>query len=117
MVTTRSPGSRTSSDNWPLTVGWILCFRTLGDIFDVRAFIIIHIVFCCILGLIWIIIFTLTLAAFFKGFILNSEAEDVLKDSIFSFRYRHHTTETGMGDLTTTERVSRADDMELQSLH
>ena len=74
---------------WALTfpnVGWILTLRVLGNVFQLRAFMILHIVCCCVLGLAWVVLFCLTIAAFLKGFILNSKPEDVLEDSIFSFR-------------------------------
>ncbi|EFI27215.1 hypothetical protein CC1G_15040 [Coprinopsis cinerea okayama7 len=74
---------------WALTfpnVGWILTLRVLGNLFDIDGFKILHLVCCFILAVVWLILFVLTCVAFYKGFIFNSEDEDVIKDSFYSLR-------------------------------
>jgi hypothetical protein len=41
------------------------------------------------LGLTWIVLFVLTLIAFKRGYILESDPEDVLKDAIYNRRVTH----------------------------
>ena len=55
--------------------------RALGEIFEVRALTIIHMVMAVVLCLTWAVLFVLTVIAFYRGLILCSDEEDVLKDS------------------------------------
>ena len=63
--------------------------RVIGDIFHFKAFKIIHIILCGCLGLTWIVLFVLTLVAFKRGYILESDPEDVLKDAIYTHGIAH----------------------------
>ncbi|TFK27689.1 hypothetical protein FA15DRAFT_635310 [Coprinopsis marcescibilis] len=76
---------------WALTfpnVGWILALRVPGDLFHLQAFKVLHLICCCLLTATWAILFTLTIVAFFKGFIFNSNDEDVVKDALYYLDFR-----------------------------
>lgn len=64
------------------TVGWISCIRVLGDIFDLKGFYIWHLVMTIIMCILWVVLFSLTLVAFFKGEIFYAKDEDMLKDIV-----------------------------------
>jgi tellurite resistance protein TehA-like permease len=69
---------------WALTfpnVGWIALLREFGDIFNIKAFYVIHLIFAIILCLTWLVLFTLTCTAFFHEKIFFSKEEDVVQDS------------------------------------
>ena len=63
-------------------MGWVLTFRVLGNAFNSRALFILHIVCCIVLLVVWLVLFSFTLIAFQKKFILISEPEDIVKDSL-----------------------------------
>ncbi|KAK7692818.1 hypothetical protein QCA50_004453 [Cerrena zonata] len=68
---------------WALTfpnVGWILCIKKFGDIFELRGFYIWHFTMVILMCATWIILFVLTVVAFWKGKIFMASEEDVLKD-------------------------------------
>ncbi|KAI0697770.1 voltage-dependent anion channel [Cytidiella melzeri] len=68
---------------WALTfpnVGWIACIRLLGDIFEVKGLFIWHTVMAVLMCLVWLVLFTLTALAFWKGKIFMAKDEDVIKD-------------------------------------
>ncbi|THH28722.1 hypothetical protein EUX98_g5462 [Antrodiella citrinella] len=68
---------------WALTfpnVGWISTIRVLGDIFNLKGFFIWHLVMTIIMCTVWVVLFSLTLLAFWKGKIFYARDEDVLKD-------------------------------------
>ncbi|KAH8093113.1 voltage-dependent anion channel-domain-containing protein [Cristinia sonorae] len=70
---------------WALTfpnVGWISTIRVLGDIFNLKGFFIWHLVMAIIMCALWVILFSLTILAFFKGKIFYAKDEDVLKDIV-----------------------------------
>ena len=64
-----------------LAVGWISTIRALGDIFELKGFFVWHTTMAVIMCIVWIVLFTLTVFAFFKGKIFMAKDEDVLKDS------------------------------------
>lgn len=64
------------------SVGWIATLRVLGDIFDIKGFFIVHLIFAILMCLTWTILFVLTVMAFWKGLIFRSKEEDVLNDSV-----------------------------------
>lgn len=63
-------------------VGWIATIRVLGDIFDIKGFFTLHLIFAILMCLTWVVLFVLTVTAFWKGLIFRSKEEDVLKDSV-----------------------------------
>lgn len=64
----------------PLIVGWILCIRKIGDIFDIQGFRVWNLVMTILLCCVWLVLFGLTVVAFWEGKIFNSTAEDVIRD-------------------------------------
>ncbi|KAF9522586.1 voltage-dependent anion channel-domain-containing protein [Crepidotus variabilis] len=69
---------------WALTfpnVGWIATLRLLGDIFHIRGFYVLHLIMCILMCFTWAILFVLTVVAFAKGRIFQSNEEDVVKDA------------------------------------
>ncbi|KAJ8468645.1 hypothetical protein ONZ45_g17174 [Pleurotus djamor] len=70
---------------WALTfpnVGWIATMRLLGDIFRINGFYVTHAIMAILICVVWLILFVLTIIAFWKGLIFQSKEEDVIKDSI-----------------------------------
>jgi len=70
---------------WALTfpnVGFISTIRVLGDTFQLQAFYIWHIVMVSIICVIWVILFVLTLVAFWRGEIFMAKPEDVVLDTL-----------------------------------
>ncbi|KII91028.1 hypothetical protein PLICRDRAFT_107381 [Plicaturopsis crispa FD-325 SS-3] len=68
---------------WALTfpnVGWISTLRVLGDIFHLEGFFVLHLTMTIIMCITWLILFVLTVLAFWKGKIFMAKEEDVLKD-------------------------------------
>ncbi|KAI0046501.1 hypothetical protein FA95DRAFT_1493955 [Auriscalpium vulgare] len=68
---------------WALTfpnVGWISTLRGLGDALHIPAFHYIHAVMTTIMCATWVILFTLTALAFYRGKIFFAKPEDVLQD-------------------------------------
>lgn len=68
---------------WALTfpnVGWILCIKKFGDIFQLRGFYIWNFVMVLLMCATWVILFCLTVIAFWRGKIFMASSEDVLKD-------------------------------------
>ncbi|KAI0082018.1 hypothetical protein K474DRAFT_1703482 [Panus rudis PR-1116 ss-1] len=68
---------------WALTfpnVGWILTLRKLGDIFHLRVFYIWQLVMTILMCIIWLVLFSLTAIAFWKGKIFISSPEEILRD-------------------------------------
>jgi hypothetical protein len=61
-------------------VGWIVTFRVLGDVFDIKFFLILNFISTILLFLTWIVLFSLTVVAFWKGLIFKSSDEDFLDD-------------------------------------
>ncbi|KAK0460049.1 voltage-dependent anion channel-domain-containing protein [Desarmillaria tabescens] len=89
---------------WALTfpnVGWISVTRTLGDIFGIEFLYIIHLCLTIVMVLTWIILFVLTIVAFWKGLIFKSKEEDVLKDILPA--YNEHE-DTGIHAVTDGEQ-------------
>ncbi|KAF9042662.1 hypothetical protein BDZ89DRAFT_273056 [Hymenopellis radicata] len=74
---------------WALTfpnVGWISATRGLGDAFDFHALYTIHLVMTIIVCVIWGVLAVLTALALWRGKILKSSPEDVLKDTRTRFK-------------------------------
>ncbi|KAE9396128.1 hypothetical protein BT96DRAFT_966540 [Gymnopus androsaceus JB14] len=68
---------------WALTfpnVGWICTTRVLGDVFKVQGLYRFHLFMTVSLCLTWIVLFVLTLVAFWRGLIFYSKDEDVIRD-------------------------------------
>ena len=63
-------------------VGWISTIRVLGDIFDLKGFYDWHLVMTVIMCAVWVVLFVLTLLAFFKGKIFLAKPEEVIQDSV-----------------------------------
>ncbi|KAF9450552.1 hypothetical protein P691DRAFT_700995 [Macrolepiota fuliginosa MF-IS2] len=79
---------------WALTfpnVGWIATIRELADIFNLPGFHVLHIIMAVLMCITWVVLFVLTVVAFFQGHIFKSMPEDVIKDS---FLHRHEEGET-----------------------
>lgn len=65
-----------------ITVGWIATTRALGDIFELQGFYSLHLIMAVLMCGTWLILFVLTILAFWRGLIFKSKPEDVLKDSM-----------------------------------
>ncbi len=63
-------------------VGWISTTRALGDIFHLNGLFSLHLIMAVIMCITWVILFILTVMAFWRGLIFRSKPEDVLKDSM-----------------------------------
>ncbi|KAI0060713.1 hypothetical protein BV25DRAFT_923793 [Artomyces pyxidatus] len=69
---------------WALTfpnVGWISMLRGLGDTLNIPGFYIVHAVMATLMCLTWLVLFTLTGVAFYRGEIFFAKPEDVLRDT------------------------------------
>jgi len=68
---------------WALTfpnVGWISAMRAIGDVLQIEFFFTLHAIFAFLMLVIWCILIVLTGVAIFRGVILKSKPEDVIKD-------------------------------------
>lgn len=63
-----------------IAVGWIATIRVLGDIFDLEGFFVWHLIMAIAMCTVWIVLFTLTAVAFWKGKIFLAKDEDVVQD-------------------------------------
>lgn len=82
------PDVELSFIDWALTfpnVGWILATRSLGDVFNFGALHTIHLIMTIVICFTWATLVVLTALAFWRGLILKSSPDDVIKDSRFSF--------------------------------
>jgi hypothetical protein len=61
-------------------VGWISCLRVLGDALQIDAFFALHAVMAVIMCMVWAVLFSLTVFAFYKGKIFFAAEADVLRD-------------------------------------
>jgi hypothetical protein len=61
-------------------VGWILTISKIGEIFDIQGFHVWNLVMTVIMCATWVVLFILTVIAFWEGKIFNSTPEDVLRD-------------------------------------
>lgn len=61
-------------------MGFISVIRVLADIFDLPGFIVWHTVMVVFICITWVVLFFLTLMAFWRGKILFAKPEEVLKD-------------------------------------
>jgi len=69
---------------WALTfpnVGWISTLRALGDVLQIEFFFTLHAIFAFTMLAIWCILIVFTGIAIFKGVILRSKPEDVIRDT------------------------------------
>ena len=64
------------------TVGWIATIRLLGDTFNIEGFFVWHMVMEILMCIVWLILFSLTVVAFWKGKIFMAKDEDVLEDML-----------------------------------
>jgi len=62
-------------------VGFISVIRVLADIFDLPGFIVWHTIMVILICITWVVLFFLTLMAFWRGKIFFADPEDVLKDT------------------------------------
>jgi len=70
---------------WALTfpnVGWILTLRKLGDIFDIQGFHVLNLVMTIFMCVTWLVLFVLTVLAFWEGKIFISSSEAVIRDTL-----------------------------------
>lgn len=67
-------------DTESFLVGWIASLRAFGDIFDIQFFFALHLIMTILMCITWLILFVLTIVAFWKGLIFRSKDEDVIKD-------------------------------------
>ena len=58
----------------------IASIRALADIFDLKGFYVWHVVMVSLLCVTWLVLFILTLVAFWRGEILMAKPEDVVID-------------------------------------
>jgi tellurite resistance protein TehA-like permease len=68
---------------WALTfpnVGWISCLRVLGDALQINGFFVLHAVMAVVMCMVWAVLFSLTVLAFYKGKIFLAAEADVLRD-------------------------------------
>lgn len=61
-------------------MGFITVIRVLADTFDLPGFVTWHIVMAVCMCITWLVLFFLTLMAFWRGKIFFAKPEDVLKD-------------------------------------
>ena len=61
-------------------MGWISTLRALGDALDIPGFFVVHAVMAVIMFIVWLILFSLTALAFWKGKIFLATETDVLRD-------------------------------------
>jgi len=69
---------------WALTfpnVGWIATLRVLGDALNIKFFYILHAIFAFLMLAVWCVLIILTGYAIWKGVILKSKPEDVIRDT------------------------------------
>lgn len=62
-------------------MGWISTLRALGDVLQIEFFFTLHAIFAFLMLVIWGILIVLTGIAIFKGVILRSKPEDVIRDT------------------------------------
>ena len=63
-------------------VGWISTLRVLGDTLNIEGFYAVHLVMAVIMCTVWLVLFVLTMMAFWKGKIFLAKSEDVIQDEI-----------------------------------
>ena len=56
--------------------------RVLGDIFNIQGFFVWHLVMTVLMCAVWVVLFALTVLAFWKGKIFLAKDEDVWKDTV-----------------------------------
>lgn len=61
-------------------VGWISTLRALGDALNIPGFFTLHAIMAVLMCIVWLILFSLTAVAFWKGKIFLAAETDVLKD-------------------------------------
>ncbi|KAA1475536.1 hypothetical protein DENSPDRAFT_783604 [Dentipellis sp. KUC8613] len=92
---------------WALTfpnVGWISTLRVLGDVLQIRAFYILHLIMAILMCITWLVLFCLTAVAFWRGKIFLAQDEDVIRDWRFvahnddAFREKMTTPDSGRSD-------------------
>lgn len=62
-------------------MGFISVIRVLADTFDLPGFIVWHTIMVIFICITWIVLFFLTLMAFWRGKIFYAKPEDVLMDT------------------------------------
>ena len=63
------------------TVGWISTLRVLGDTLNIPGFYVVHIIMAVLMCGTWLVLFGLTILAFWKGKSFLARGEDVLRDT------------------------------------
>ena len=63
------------------TVAWISTLRVLGDTLNNPGFYVVHIIMAVLMCGTWLVLFGLTILAFWKGKIFLARGEDVLRDT------------------------------------
>ncbi|EIN03552.1 hypothetical protein PUNSTDRAFT_146990 [Punctularia strigosozonata HHB-11173 SS5] len=69
---------------WALTfpnVGWIATTKVLADTFVIPGFYVVHLIMVILMCIAWLILFALTILAFWKGKIFMAKDEEVLRDT------------------------------------
>ena len=61
-------------------MGWISCLRVLGDALQIPGFFALHAIMAVAMCMVWIVLFSLTVLAFYKGKIFLAAEADVLRD-------------------------------------
>jgi hypothetical protein len=61
-------------------VGWISCLRVLGDALQIPGFFVLHTIMAVAMCIVWTVLFSLTVLAFYKGKIFLAAEADVLRD-------------------------------------
>jgi hypothetical protein len=54
----------------------------LGDTFNIPAFYVLHLIMVVIMCAVWLILFVLTIYAFWRGEIFFAKPEDVVRDAV-----------------------------------
>ncbi|ETW79319.1 C4-dicarboxylate transporter [Heterobasidion irregulare TC 32-1] len=68
--------------NGAFAVGWISTLRVLGDTLNIEGFYAVHLVMAVIMCTVWLVLFVLTIMAFWKGKIFLAKSEEVIQDEI-----------------------------------
>lgn len=102
-------------------VGWILTLRKLGDIFGVAGFHTWNLVMTVCMCVTWLVLFVLTVLAFWEGKIFISPPEDVIRDKlrirIVDKHGREHDLEKGADLDLGAHRTMRVGDVEISVAH
>ncbi|KAI0040324.1 hypothetical protein FA95DRAFT_1503014 [Auriscalpium vulgare] len=101
---------------WALTfpnVGWISALHSIGVILHIPAFRILHIIMASIIGVVWLVLFSLTCLAIYQKKLFFDNPEDVIRDEahvtmhmhIHHHHHEHHHVDDGKGDRDAAKNV------------